>query len=204
MSVSVERARPPTSFVSRGSFWRCKSQVAADESRSWFHSEAHRPVIRQADRRPYASWHHKTNSGALACWLAKFQGGKWAAGERSLWRREAGTTKTAKPPIPVEHCRPRAEGHPSLRENHGQRHLQLCFGPVVSDHRTSPGLVDNCHFILSLFYKFACLVPLHAGPGIHFARLLTLAFFPKAAASRLDHHQKAEKTTREARMRMPD
>lgn len=120
------------------------------------------------DRRdPLPAGTTKTNSVRTVWSLPKFQDGQWTAGGWSLWRRHASTTKTAKPPI-----------HQSLSSiaDHGRRDTTrrrekitanvipgfvLAVLCLLSDHRTPslPGLVDNCHFILSLFYKSACIVP---------------------------------------------
>jgi hypothetical protein len=162
----LKRLEGLTSIVSRGSSWRCKLQVCCRRESVVVPlrgTQACHPTGRQETLCQLAP---QNKQRALACWLAKFQGGQWARGGSG----RCGDARRARPKQPSHQSqssigRLRAEGTPVARENHGQRHPQLCFGPVVSDHHTSPGLVDNCHFILSLFYKFACLVPSTRGPA---------------------------------------
>lgn len=145
----------------------CRLQLVAEESQSWFHPEG--GIDGQAG--PLASWHHQNKQRALSWWLAKFQGGQWTAGEVVAVETPRRHDQTAKPPIPVEHCRPRQKGHTRRREKTTANVIpQLCFGCLVcllSVHRplSLPGLVDDCHFILSLLYKSACLVPSTRGPA---------------------------------------
>lgn len=124
------------------------------------------------DRRdPLPAGITKTNSVHCPGGSPDFRAASGLRGKWSLWRRHAGTTKTAKPPIPVEHCRPRQKGHTRRREKTTANVIpQLCFGCLVcllSVHRTLslPGLVGDCRFILSLLYKSACLVPSTRGPA---------------------------------------
>lgn len=145
----------------------CRLQLVAEESRSWFHPEGGNDG--QAALLPAGIT--KTNSVHCPGGSPNFRAASGPRGKWSLWRRHAGTTKTAKPPIPVEHWRPRQKGHARRREKTTANVIpQLCFGCLVcllSVHRTLslPGLVDDCRFILSLLYKSACLVPSTRGPA---------------------------------------
>lgn len=156
----------------------CRLQLVAEESQSWFHPEG--GIDGQAG--PLASWHHQNKQRALSGWLAKFQGGQWTAGEVVAVETPRRHDQNSQATNPRRALPTTAEGtHPSPRENHGQRHPPALFWLSCVSVVCPPHSVSAWTRRRPSLYSFpplqVCLFrPLDAGPGIHFARLLTLKF----------------------------